>query len=71
MKSVRKASDEEIHKAITTGIVFHPTKQYHSKNENKVKTKAKKKKYIAGVHGSDSAKMKANIRQRRLNRGKK
>jgi len=36
-----------------------------------VKTKAKKKKYITGAHGSGSAKQKAKYRQRRANRYKK
>ena len=39
--------------------------------DDKVKTKAKKKKYITGAHGSGSAKMKAEIRRRRANRHKK
>jgi len=33
-----------------------------------VKTKAKKKKYITGAHGSGSAKQKAKYRQQRANR---
>ncbi len=36
----------------------------------KVKTKAKKKQYITGAHGSGSAKMKADIRRKRANRHK-
>ena len=35
------------------------------------KTKAKKKSYITGMHGSGSAKMKAEIRRKRANRNKK
>jgi hypothetical protein len=35
-----------------------------------VKTKAKKKKYITGAHGSGSAKQKAKYRQQRANRNK-
>ena len=38
--------------------------------EPKVKTKAKKKQYITGAHGSGSAKMKADIRRKRANRHK-
>lgn len=38
------------------------------KNDQKVKTKAKKKSYVTGQHFSDSAKKKAEIRQRRANR---
>jgi hypothetical protein len=35
-----------------------------------VKTKAKKKKYITGAHGSGSAKQKAKYREQRANRHK-
>lgn len=35
---------------------------------SRVKTKAKKKKYITGAHGSGAAKKKADIRTRRANR---
>lgn len=70
MTTTRKASDEEIHQAMTTGITFRSGNPKPSDNGNKVKTKAKKKKYITGAHGSGSAKMKANIRQRRNNRKK-
>ncbi len=37
---------------------------------DKVKTKAKKKQYITGAHGSGSAKQKAKYRQQRANRHK-
>ena len=40
------------------------------KEEDKVKTKAKKKKYITGAHGSGSAKQKAKYREQRANRHK-
>ena len=40
------------------------------KDDGKVKTKAKKKQYITGAHGSGSAKMKADIRRKRANRHK-
>ena len=36
----------------------------------KVKTKAKKKQYITGAHGSGAAKKKADIRRQRANRHK-
>lgn len=35
---------------------------------DKVKTKAKKKKYITGAHGSGSARQKAKYREQRANR---
>ena len=39
--------------------------------DDKVKTKAKKKKYVTGAHGSGSAKQKAKYREQRANRHKK
>ena len=38
------------------------------RQDDKVKTKAKKKKYITGAHGSGSAMQKAKYRQQRANR---
>ena len=35
------------------------------KDDGKVKTKAKKKKYITGAHGSGSARQKAKYREQR------
>ena len=49
----------DIEKAITDGIVFKGGKSSGRKNEEKVKTKAKKKSY-----------MKADIRKKRANRHK-
>lgn len=66
----RKADNEEITQAITSGIVFKGAKLRTSKTEEKVKTKAKKKTYITGLHGSGAAKKKAEIRARRANRHK-
>ena len=40
------------------------------KQDDKVKTKAKKKKYITGAHGSGSARQKAKYREQRANRHK-
>lgn len=59
-----------IEKAIMEGIFFKGKKD-KPQEENKIKTKAKKKTYITGQHGSASAKMKADIRRRRANRNKK
>ena len=66
----RHVSDDEITTAMTTGITFKGAKLLKPQEE-KVKTKAKKKKYITGLHGSGAAKKKAEIRQRRANRHKK
>lgn len=41
-----------------------------SGDNGKVKTKAKKKKYITGAHGSGSARQKAKYREQRANRHK-
>lgn len=59
----------DIEKIMTEGIVFRGAKP-NVKKEEKVKTKAKKKTYITGLHGSGAAKMKAEIRRKRANRHK-
>lgn len=51
------------------GIIFRNTPKAAEKSD-KVKTKAKKKKYITGAHGSGSAQQKAKYRQQRANRHK-
>lgn len=66
----RHVSDEEMTMAIMGGITFKKTKLRDKPKVEKVKTKAKKKTYITGTHGSASAKHKADIRQRRANRHK-
>ena len=58
-----------IEEAMMGGIVFKGKKDKPNE-EAKVKTKAKKKSYITGTHGSGSAKMKADIRKKRANRHK-
>ena len=40
------------------------------KDNGKVKTKAKKKQYITGAHGSGPARQKAKYREQRANRHK-
>ena len=52
------------------GIVFRGAPKGGQK-EDKVKTKAKKKKYITGAHGSGSARQKAKYREQRANRHKR
>ena len=54
----------DIDEIIETGLVFRAAPKAQSGN-NKVKTKAKKKKYITGAHGSGSAKQKAKYREQR------
>lgn len=50
------------------GLTFKKSSVGNPKKEEKVKTKAKKKKYITGAHGSGSAKQKAKYREQRANR---
>jgi len=52
---------------LESGIVFRSAPKSGPKDD-KVKTKAKKKKYITGAHGSGSAMQKAKYRQQRANR---
>lgn len=60
---------DDISKTILQGITFKGSSS-QSKGEKKVKTKAKKKAYITGAHGSGAAKMKAEYRRQRANRHK-
>lgn len=71
MTTKRTADEQEINQAITSGIVFRPSKKKDCPNASKVKTKAKKKAYVTGAHGSGAAKKKAQIKQKRANRNKK
>lgn len=50
-------------------MVFKPASKKPA-DDGKVKTKAKKKQYITGAHGSGSARQKAKYRQQRANRHK-
>ncbi|WP_315564602.1 hypothetical protein [Alloprevotella tannerae] len=67
---MREADKTEIEQALLNGFVFRGSGSGRQA-QGKVKTKAKRKGYITGVHGSGSAKKKADIRQRRANRHKK
>lgn len=60
----------DIEKILTGGVVFKKVGSSSAAKEDKVKTKAKKKTYITGLHGSGAAKMKADIRKKRANRHK-
>ena len=59
----------DIDEIIELGMVFKKTSTDEVK-EDKVKTKAKKKKYITGAHGSGSARQKAKYREQRSSRHK-
>ena len=62
---------DDIDSVILNGITFRGGgKGGPKKDEPKVKTKAKKKQYITGAHGSGAAKKKADIRRQRANRHK-
>lgn len=60
---------DDISKTIMQGITFKGSSS-KPKDEKKVKTKAKKKAYITGAHGSGAAKMKVEFRRKRANRHK-
>lgn len=63
---------DDIDAVIMEGITFRGRGgKSQTRDDGKVKTKAKKKQYITGAHGSGAAKKKADIRQRRANRHKK
>lgn len=57
------ADAKEIRYAIMNGISFGGAKK-ESDDNDKVRTKARKKGYHTGAHGSASARHKAEIRQR-------
>lgn len=67
---MRKASRQEVQKAIHEGIVFRKSKNQGFEYD-KVRTKAKKKAYRTGSHGSASAIMKAGIRKHRAEKSKR
>ena len=64
-------TQDELNQAMFSGISFRKASKPQAENTAQVKTKAKKKSYITGAHGSGSAKKKAKIRERRANRGRK
>ena len=63
---------DDIDAIIQGGIVWgRGSKESDDSKCDKVKTKAKKKGYITGAHGSGSARQKAKYREQRANRKKK
>lgn len=64
------SAGDDIDEIIEHGIVFGRGERREN-DRGKVRTKAKKKKYITGAHGSASAKQKEKYRQQRANRHKK
>lgn len=63
------ASSEEIEKAISGGIVFR--KAHDTESSGKVRTKARKKAYRTGAHGSAAAMKKADIRKHRAEKSRR
>lgn len=62
---------DDINDVILNGITFRSGLKKESAPANgKVRSKAKKKQYVTGAHGSGSAKKKADIRKARANRHK-
>lgn len=68
---MEKFGGDDIDQVILNGVTFKgAAKGPKHEDPSKVKTKAKKKSYITGAHGSASAKKKADIRRARANRHK-
>ena len=63
--------DDEFQSILENGISFGRGGRKKKADDGKVKTKAKKKAYITGAHGSGSARQKAKYREQRANRHKK
>ena len=63
------AKDNDFQSILENGISFGRGGR-EKKDDGKTKTKAKKKKYITGAHGSGSAMQKAKYRKQRANRHK-
>ena len=59
---------DDFENILVNGISFKGSSGAPKEDDNKVKTKAKKKKYITGAHGSGSARQKAKYREQRSNR---
>jgi len=63
---------DNIAEVIMHGITFKGSGKSPKRDDSdKVRTKAKKKGYITGAHGSGAAKKKADIHRARANRHKK
>ena len=60
--------EDDFQRILENGISFGRGGVRRNTDTGKVKTKAKKKKYITGAHGSGSAMQKAKYRQQRANR---
>ena len=63
--------NDDFQSILENGISFGRGGGKKKADDGKVKTKAKKKGYITGAHGSGSARQKAKYREQRANRHKK
>ena len=64
-------TSDDIESVILNGITFRGgPKKESAPSTGKVRSKAPKKQYVTGAHGSGSAKKKADIRKARANRHK-
>lgn len=52
---------DDFDQILESGIVFKGAPKGGPKDDGKVKTKAKKKKYITGAHGSGSARQESQV----------
>lgn len=69
MSPMSNFSGDDIDDVILNGITFRGgPKRESALSDGKVRTKAQKKTYVTGAHGSGSAKKKADIRKARANR---
>ena len=62
---------DDFQQILENGISFGRGGGRQDNRDAKVKTKAKKKQYITGAHGSGSARQKAKYREQRANRHKR
>lgn len=67
---MQKASSEEFEKVLSEGLVFRKGSAAPAKGD-KVRTKAKKKAYRTGSHGSAAAIKKEGIRKHRAEKSKR
>ncbi len=61
---------QEFDDILISGLPFRRGTTEKHKEPDKLKTKARKKQYITGAHGSGSSKQKAKYRANRANRKK-
>ena len=59
---------DDFQSILENGISFGRGGERKAPTAGKVKTKAKKKQYVTGAHGSGSARQKAKYREQRANR---